>query len=411
MSGVSLVWFRQDLRLADNPALTEAAERGNPIACVSVLDDETPGSWKQGGASRWWLHHSLESLTKSLEPHGMQLILRRGRADRIISELATTLEADAVFWNRCYDPASIKRDTVLKEALKRDGIEVHTFNALLLHEPDRLKTGGGTAFKVFTPFYRVLRTETVGDPLPVPHGLKGVPSQKSDALKDWKLLPTKPDWAGGLRATWTPGEPAARKRFNHFVDESLKGYAVARDLPDGDTTSRLSPSLHHGEISPRQLWHALINEQSRGGAHGDVDKFLSEIAWREFAYYNLYHFPDLPTTALDPRYREFPYIENGKLLHAWQRGQTGYPVIDAAMRQLWQIGWMHNRVRLAIIVVPDQASRHLVADRHALVLGHAGRCRPCQQCAGLAVGGRLRAGRGPLFPCLQSDAAGPEVRP
>ncbi len=347
MSGVSLVWFRQDLRLSDNPALTEAAARGNPIAAVFILDDQTPGEWKQGGASRWWLHFSLDSLARDLDQHGLRLILRRGPAQDIIPSLANALQADAIFWNRCYDPAIVARDTALKERLKADGREVHTFNALLLHEPDRLKTGAGTPFKVFTPFYRALKAQGIADPLTVPPGLAGAPPQASDALAAWKLLPTKPDWAGGLRANWIPGETEARKRYNHFVDVCLKGYAINRNLPDGDTTSRLSPRLHHGELSPRQLWHAVRNEQAQSGEQADTDKFLSELAWREFAYYNLYHFPSLPEQPMDARYRDFPYLTDDSRLKAWQRGRTGYPVIDAAMRQLWQIGWMHNRMRLA----------------------------------------------------------------
>ncbi len=348
MTATSLVWFRQDLRLADNPALSEAARRG-PVTAVYILDDETPGEWKMGGASRWWLHGSLASLAASLEKLGVPLVLRRGRADSVLLELARQAQADAVFWNRCYEPYATARDTRIKAGLEAAGIQATSFSASLLHEPWAVKTGGGTPFRVFTPYWRAARAIDVDTPLPVPKDIVGGMKVASERLEAWKLLPTHPDWAGGIRATWKPGEAEARKRFQSFIDESVHRYASHRDQPSVDASSRLSPYLHFGEISPRQIWHAVQGELTKGNADvtANADKFFSEVAWRDFSYYTLFHFPDLPEKPFDRKFENFPYVTDNELLHAWQGGRTGYPLIDAGIRQLWQTGWMHNRVRLA----------------------------------------------------------------
>ena len=348
MSGApSIVWFRNDLRLADNPALNAAAEHG-PVVAVYILDDIAPGEWKMGAASRWWLHHSLTALSASLEKLGITLVLRQGAAAEIVPALVKETGAIAVFWNRLYEPWAMKRDQALKEALTKSGVEAHSFNASLLHEPERLKTGGGTPFKVFTPFYRALKAQAMPEPCKAPGKLQAGPKAKSDRLESWKLLPTHPDWAGGMRDTWKSGEAEAKKLFTRFIDEALHVYAEDRNFPDRESTSRLSPYLHFGEVSPRQVWHALHGELAKHGkGDASADKFFSELGWREFAYYCLYHNPDMPEQPNNKRYLTFPHVRNDAHLHAWQHGRTGYPLIDAAIHQLWQTGWMHNRMRLA----------------------------------------------------------------
>lgn len=332
-----LVWFRQDLRLADNPALHAAIDTGAPVVPVFVLDDETPGHWKRGGASRWWLHHSLVSLARDLETRGAKLVLRRGESKAVLAKLIAETKAGGVYWNRCYEPLAVARDKALKAELEAKGLAARSFNASLLFEPLTVLSKSGTPFRVFTPFWKAcLAAEAPPVPTPAP---KKVPapdvSPESDALEMWRLLPTKPDWAGGF-GIWTPGEAGAQARLKRFVGEALDGYGTLRDRPDIEATSRLSPHLHFGEISPRQCFHA--------GA-GSL-KFRSELGWREFSYHLLFSQPDLPETALRPEFADFPWRENKAHLRAWQKGQTGYPIVDAGMRELWQTGWMHNRVRM-----------------------------------------------------------------
>ena len=342
----SLVWFRQDLRLADNPALTAAAQRGEPVVALYVLDDATTGHWKMGAASRWWLHYSLEKLAASLQEHGIPLLLAKGDASDIILHLAHEHAIDAVYWNRCYEPYAVRHDHDLKDRLKAAVIEAQSFNGSLLHEPWTVLTGGKTPYKVFTAYWNTAKKLEVEKPLPVPQGLKGAKLPTMDDLKDWHLLPAHPDWAGGMRDYWQVGEAAGHKRLRDFAKDMAGTYAATRDQPSKDVTSRLSPYLHFGEISPRQVWHEIQKAANDHNGGHDADKFLSELGWREFSYYLLYHFPTLPERAFNPRFEGFHWQENAEFLHAWQRGQTGYPIVDAGMRQLWQIGWMHNRVRL-----------------------------------------------------------------
>jgi deoxyribodipyrimidine photo-lyase len=331
----AIVWFRQDLRLADNPALAAAAAADAPLIPVFVLDDDTPGEWAPGGAARWWLHHSLASLNKSLKGH---LVLRRGKAASVIKALVQETGADTVVWNRCYEPFAVERDKALKSNLATQGIGAQSFNGALLHEPWKLKTAGGKPFRVFTPFWKAMRERPVEKPHPAPRGMRfrKVPS---DDLKDWSLLPTKPNWAKGF--DWTPGEQAAHDLLYGFLDK-IGEYAEGRDRPDCDGTSRLSPHLHWGEISPRQVWHA-VRTHGHGTGH---ETFLKELGWREFCAQLLFHNPGLPTEPLDARFAKFQWRQGGKDFHAWTRGQTGIPIVDAGMRQLWQTGWMHNRVRM-----------------------------------------------------------------
>lgn len=344
---LSLCWFRQDLRLADNPALSRAVAAGGPLVCVYVLDDETPGAWAPGGASRWWLHHSLAALDAALRERGNRLVLRHGPARKVIPALAAETGAGKVFWNRCYEPFAVRRDTALKAALQDAGRTVETSNAALLLEPWQVKTGGGEPYKVFTPFWRALKAAYEDKaPLPAPKALPAGPEVAGDRLDDWSLLPTKPDWAAGFGALWTPGEAGAQARLRHFLAASLKDYRDARDRPDLEGTSRLSPHLHFGEIGPRQAWHATRHAVAAGGSDAAAEKFLSEVAWREFSQHLLYHFPTLPEANWRAEFDAVEWRRDKQALAAWQRGRTGYPIVDAGLRELWSTGWMHNRVRM-----------------------------------------------------------------
>lgn len=332
-----IVWFRQDLRLSDNAALHAASASGAPLICLYVLDEETPGDWKLGGASRWWLHHSLSSLNRALNG---KLALRRGNAATIVKAVANETGARVVMWNRCYEPFCITRDTKLKAELANSGIEAHSFNAGLLHEPWELKTASGTPFRVFTPFWRAMRGLKVPEPEPKPHLLK-LQQILSDRLIDWNLLPLNPNWASGF--DWEPGETSAHQILYDFL-EHIADYSQMRDIPGYDGTSRLSPYLHWGEISPRQIWHVV---QTHGNSQGH-DIFLRELGWREFCAQLLFHNPDLPKKPLDKRFNHFKWRRSQTDYRAWTKGLTGFPIVDAGMRQLWQTGWMHNRVRMIV---------------------------------------------------------------
>jgi len=341
---VSIVWFRCDLRLSDNPALIKALEAGRPVVPVFILDEETQGVRRLGAASRWWLHYSLHALDASLRRLGSRLVLRRGPAHKVLGDLAAECGASSVFWNRVYDRAARERDARLKTSLSERGITVGSCKANLLYEPWDVTTRGGDAFKVFTPFWRACRTlPPPSPPLPAP---QHVPAPESwlagEPLASWHLLPTAPDWAGGIRNAWTPGEDGAKQRLAHFLDEALEDYRQARDLPAVEGTSRLSPHLAFGEISPRQIWHAAMTR----GASAATEKFLSEVGWREFAYHLIFHNDGLAERNFRPEFDAFPWADPNEALTAWQRGRTGYPIVDAGMRELWTTGWMHNRVRM-----------------------------------------------------------------
>ncbi|WP_341996444.1 DNA photolyase family protein [Microbacterium sp. LWH7-1.2] len=342
MASPSIVWFRDDLRLADNPALRAAIDRGEPIIALYVLDEQSPGIRPLGGAARWWLHHSLASLGDRLRERGAALVLRRGPAARVVSDLVTDAAAGAVFWNRRYGGPEREIDAALKARLRDDGVEVASFAGSLLFEPWTVKTGGGTHFSVFTPFWRAcLALQSPRAPLPEPREVdRARRGAASDSLDDWGLLPRNPDWAGGLREAWEPGEPAARRRLREFLDDDLAAYDRARDEPAAGATSLLSPRLRWGEVSPFTVWHDTVQ-----AGHGG--RFLSELGWREFAWHTLFHFPQLATQNLRPEFDAFPWPRlKPTHLEAWQRGRTGVPFVDAGMRELWTTGYMHNRVRM-----------------------------------------------------------------
>ena len=362
-----LIWFRRDLRLADNPALTAAAKSGRPVVPIYIFDEDTEGVRPLGGASRWWLHHALASLSAELARRGAQLVLRRGPAAAVLDAAVTETGADTVFWNRMYDPAAIERDRGIKSALGKRGVAAESFNASLLVEPWKVATKAGTPFKVFTPFWKALQDAAGTEvPLPAPDQIASPADPiPGDRLDDWRLLPAKPDWAAGFRALWTPGEDGARRRFDVFRDRALADYADQRDRPAVPGTSRLSPHLHFGEIGPRQLWHAVkfwMEKTASPRADKGGMAFLRELGWREFNQHLLFHHPDLPRKNAKESFDAFPWRKDAQALAAWQRGRTGYPIVDAGMRELWQTGWMHNRVRM---IAASFLVKHLLIDwRH-----------------------------------------------
>jgi deoxyribodipyrimidine photo-lyase len=338
----SLVWFRHDLRLADNPALVAALQRGAAVIPIYIDSSAEEAPWQAGAASRWWLHHSLASLDASLRALGSRLTLRRGPAAHELLALCRETGADAVYWNRRYEPAVRSRDTALKETLRSAGLVAESRNGALLAEPWELRTQSGGPFQVYTPFARRLLAQLQPpEPLPAPRTLAAPPAWPASLeLAALGLLPGKP-WIAGLAACWQPGESGAAKRLQAFTESALPHYAEARDWPGTPGTSRLSPHLHHGEVSPRQAWHAAL---AAGAERGN--KFLAELLWREFSHHLLHHFPHTPEQPLRTLYAAFPWRDDPPALRAWQRGQTGVPLVDAGMRELWATGWMHNRVRM-----------------------------------------------------------------
>ncbi len=341
----ALVWFRQDLRLSDNPALTAAVASGRPIIPVFILEPEA----LPGGASQWWLLGSLATLRRSLAATGGgTLLLRRGDARTLIPQIMAETGADAILWNRCYDPRSIARDSALKSSLQASGIEVESFNGSLLAEPWHLATRSGDRYKVFTPFWNALAAQVPDDaPLAAPKKIKSGKQPEGETLESWNLRSTKPDWAKAFAQAWQPGEQGAQHRLYRFLELTVATYRDQRDLPGIDGTSRLSPHLHWGDISPRQVWSAaqMARAQNPGAATG-IDAFLRELGWRDFAIHLVYHWPEMLTQAWKADYGAFPWQSDAKGLRAWQKGLTGYPIVDAGMRELWQTGFMHNRVRM-----------------------------------------------------------------
>ena len=346
----ALVWLRSDLRIVDNPALFHAREAGAAVLPVYILDECAPHP--PGAASRWWLHHSLAALGAAFEAAGAKLILRRGDAASTLAQLVDETGAHAVYWNRRYYPAHVEIDKEIKATLKASGVEVHSYNGALLREPWETQTQSGGHFKVYSPFWRALQKAgpARATPFPAMRKLAGPHTYpKSDAIADWDLLPTKPDWAKEIAATWSPGEQGARNHLNDFFKDAINHYADGRDRPDHDYTSRLSPHLAFGEISPLTIWCETRARIDAGDVSSNAaEKFLSEIAWREFSYNLLYHYRDLPDSPLRKEFGDFAWNHDSDGLNAWRRGLTGYPIVDAGMRQLWRTGWMHNRVRMIV---------------------------------------------------------------
>ncbi|MCB1628446.1 MAG: deoxyribodipyrimidine photo-lyase [Xanthomonadales bacterium] len=342
MTRTALIWLRRDLRLHDHRPLQHAIEqRLRPILVyVHAPDEEAP--WQPGGASRWWLHRSLQALSEAVDKLGGRLILRRGPTLETLRTLIAESDAKAVYWQRLYDPATIERDSEIKRELRADGLDSRSFGGYLLSEPDAFSTGSGDPYRVFTPYWRRLQPtlDELAPPLPAPDALPSC-ELSSLSLDELGLLP-RIHWYQGMDEAWTPGECGAIEELVRFADEALDDYGKARDLPAQPGTSRLSPHLHFGEISPAQIVDSLR------GADGAAP-FLRELGWRDFSYNLLRHFPQTTERNLNPRFDAFPWAdENAEQLQAWQRGRTGIPIVDAGMRELWHTGWMHNRVRMLV---------------------------------------------------------------
>jgi deoxyribodipyrimidine photo-lyase len=360
-----IVWFREDLRLSDHPALHAAATSGQPVICLYVLDESSPAlrppeARPLGGAARWWLAQSLRALQLSLAAAGSSLVLRKGAAADIIADVARTAHAGDVFWN---DIAQAPHRAVADQvtaALQAIGVNSQSFYGDLLATPTSIRNKEGRGLRVFTPFWRRVQMGEPPEALPAPKILAALTEIGSDTLESWHLEPTHPDWAAGFRENWTPGETPGRQRLKEFLDHDVKGYAGDRDRPDRKSTSRLSPHLRFGEISPRQIWQsARFASTERPALSSDVDKFLSELGWREFCRHLLFDVPDLAERNLQPSFDAFPWNHDERALRAWQRGQTGYPIVDAGMRELWHTGAMHNRVRM---VSASFLVKHLLID-------------------------------------------------
>lgn len=347
----TIVWLRQDLRLADNPALYHACENSDCVIPVFIDDPEATTVSQLGSASKVWLHHSLQSLANSFDKTGSRLILRQGKAFNVLQKLREETGADRVYWNRVYDPASLQRDQRIKETLKQVCEEVRSFNACLLNEPWEMLKADGTPYKVFSPFWKAMQKYGIQYlPLPVPESVPAPDTwPDSQPLESLGLLPDI-RWDEDMMSHWQVGEAAAMQKLLNFLPEGGADYKEARNYPAQAGTARLSPHLHFGEISPRQaVYQAEAFLHENPAAEKGVRHFIQEIGWREFAYYLLYHFPHTVDQALDERFDQFPWADDyAENLLRWQRGQTGIPIVDAGMRELWQTGWMHNRVRMIV---------------------------------------------------------------
>ncbi|GGW88568.1 cryptochrome/photolyase family protein [Alteromonas halophila] len=339
----SIMWFRQDLRVKDNPALNAACDLGK-IVPVYILDTSSPENRKPGGASKWWLHQSLQSLNERLNGH---LQVFKGDPNTLLPDLMNAFGAEHIVWNRCYEPWQINRDKALKSALSDQGYKVQSYNGSLLWEPMTISKGDGGAYKVYTPYYRkgcLKATEPRFPKVPPARITYADVNNQGQGIDALSLMPDI-NWYDTIDATWTPGEEGAATRLQRFIEDAAKQYKDDRDIPSVEGTSRLSAHLHFGEMSPNQIWYA-IKDAFGNTDDKSIDTFLSELGWREFSYYLLYHFPTIPNKNFNDKFNDFPWRSSKSDLTAWQQGKTGIPIVDAGMRQLWQTGYMHNRIRM-----------------------------------------------------------------
>ncbi|MCV3768560.1 cryptochrome/photolyase family protein [Rhizobium sp. TRM95796] len=348
-TGASIVWFRRDLRINDNLALAAALDAGGDVVCVYIREPQDAFAGAHGAAQAWWLNESLEKLHAALRARGNRLVLMTGRPQDVLDTLIEKTGASAVFWNRRYDKASRDADAAIKQDLKARGVDARSFEGFLLHDPMALTTGQGKRYSVYSPFWRAFEARyTPPDAIDAPKKIRAcAAAPDGEDLTSWGLLPTKPDWAGGFREAWTPGEDGAIAALETFLDDAVKGYKKNRDIPGHKTTSRLSPHLAFGEISPHRVWRATEGLGDTIPVE-DVIHFRKELAWREFSWHLLFHVPDLPSENLNKKFDAFPWADDRKGLSLWTRGLTGYPIVDAGMRELWRTGWMHNRVRMIV---------------------------------------------------------------
>ena len=342
----TLMWFRQDLRLRDNPALADACEQGK-ILPVYIYDTHCDEEASLGGASKWWLHHSLVSLNKDLRDH---LHIVSGNPEEVIPDILQKTGIQRVVWNRCYEPWQIKRDKAIKTSLKDDGYEVLSFNGSLLWEPWEIVTQAGTPYKVFTPYYRKGCLQQPSPRMPLSRPDRITYADDCDWRESIDSLNLLPDinWDSHFNKHWQPGEDGASDKLSAFLPDTLEGYKDERNIPSTIGTSRLSPHLHFGEISPNQVWYAAMSAFDGNTDDEDLDTYLSELGWREFSYYLLFHWPDFQSKNYNDKFDNFPWRSDEEGLRAWQKGRTGIPIVDAGMRELWQTGWMHNRVRMIV---------------------------------------------------------------
>ncbi len=342
----AIVWFRQDLRLKDNPAFVNACEHSDHIIPLYILDES---SFILGEAQRWWLHHSLISLDNDLKKIGLTLCLRKGNTQDILQEIVNQHAIESIYWNRCYEPDIIQRDTLIKKTFQDKGLHIQSSNGSLLHEPWEIKNTSGNFFKVFSPYWKACLKKLI-----IPNPLLSYQQPRSlntntDTLDSWKLLPDNPNWAAAFEDYWRPGEQGAEEKLADFISLHLKGYNTSRDEPAKNSTSKLSPHLHFGEISPWQVFRAIENVKLEQDCDvKSIERFLSEMGWREFSYHLLYYVPSLPVANFKSEFDAFPWQLNPVFLKNWQQGKTGYPIVDAGMRELWHTGYMHNRVRMIV---------------------------------------------------------------
>lgn len=340
MQGTAIHWFRQDLRLSDNPSLCMAATH-EAVIPIYILDDENAADRAMGSASRVWLHHSLDALNTSLNGN---LSLFSGDSLSVFKHLLKSHDVTVIYWNRCYEPWRIERDAKIKALLQSMDIKAKSFNGSLLWEPWEINNKTGAPYKVFTPFYRkgCMAAKRPREPLLPPTDINYVSdTQNAVSLKSLNLLPTVP-WHKTIEPHWKIGEIGARKRLHDFINQDLAGYKHGRNIPSNTAVSKLSPHLHFGEISPNEAWHHVTSLEM----NDSIDSFCSELGWREFSYHLLYHIPTMPTQNIQSKFDRFPWVDDKAALKAWQTGQTGVPMVDAGMRELWQTGYMHNRARM-----------------------------------------------------------------
>ena len=353
-----LLWLRNDLRFEDNSALAAAIRKGTSILPVFVWDPQSHGRWEPGGASKWWLHRALEDFSEGWKAKGGQLILRKGDSLTELHRLIEETGATRIFWNRRYEPRLREADAKIRQVLEQEGLEVRSCNASLLNEPDEVMNKAGNPFRVYTPYFNAVRARFLPEPV-VPDWSALRFSARfpiSEPLESLGLLPNIP-WFRGLESRWQPSEAGAIQCLQRFLKQGVDTYAVERDRPDHAGTSSLSPYLHFGQIGPRQVMASL---KARCDLRAkDPEVFLKELYWREFAYHILYHFPETPEAPLQSRYADFPWKADARMLRLWEQGKTGYPVVDAGMHQLFQTGWMHNRVRM---IVASFLVKHLLQD-------------------------------------------------
>ena len=346
MEEICIMWFRQDLRLNDNPALIEANNSGFKILPVYILDDVNSSNWKIGSASRWWLNESLKKLNDSLNNN---LCFMNGDSIKCLSNLINTYNVKSVYFNKCYEPWRIQIDEKIINFLSSKGIKTFLLNGSLLFEPESAMKEDGTPYKVFTPFYRkgcLQNSPEPRIPLEVPKNIKFLKHEELH-LEELELLPKK-NWYKNFKDDWSPGENGAREKLNQFLQLGINDYKDGRNFPSKKNVSRLSPHLHHGEISPNTVWYEVKEKAESMDSYRDADHYLSELGWREFSYNLLNFFPYLPKENLQEKFDNFPWEENNELLIKWQKGETGYPIVDAGMRELWITGYLHNRVRMIV---------------------------------------------------------------